>query len=480
MSDANENINASSTKMPSADLSGMDTKTRKTVRIGVAPQGLAPNTETVISDPLSGRDTDTSNLEILDDTQTRRTVKIKPIAAAARTTVKLNVDEGATGAAPASSDAEDTQTRKTLVLKPLSGAVRPSVAPSAAPAAEKTPAAGALTSDGTMRLKKPIPRPMTTQTLQPAAAAAPATPGNEQTVTLAPPPVAAKPTAIAVNDADDTTTRKTNIQPDPQTITLTPGDVKTASPTTEQTVTLSAASIKPATAVAVNDGDDTSTRKAVAVPPTAGASGAEDQTMKLARPQKPAIPPRPTVAGATAPKIPALKPAAKPGVPPMGAKPAAPGAPTVVAPPTQTLQPSPAPAAAPSPELAPKPTPAAPAPATAAKVAETPSTAAPEKKADDDLVLAPSMKEKKAAEEKKAEEADPKAYLAAKKAAEKAKKAAKEGENQPSVFYLVVALLTIAAVAVCVLYTTVHYLDFEQKVKIYDKVSFVPLMDKNK
>ena len=87
------------------------------------------------------------------------------------------------------------------------------------------------------------------------------------------------------------------------------------------------------------------------------------------------------------------------------------------------------------------------------------------------------MKEKKAAEEKKAEEADPKAYLAAKKAAEKAKKAAKDGEK-PSLFYLIVALITILAVAVCVIYTTVHYLDFEQKVKVYDKVSFVPLMDK--
>ena len=48
MSEANENINASSTKMPSADLSGMDTKTRKTVRLGVAQQGLTPNTATVI------------------------------------------------------------------------------------------------------------------------------------------------------------------------------------------------------------------------------------------------------------------------------------------------------------------------------------------------------------------------------------------------------------------------------------------------
>jgi hypothetical protein len=456
---SDENINASSTKMPSADLSGMDTKTRKTVRLGVAQQGLTPNTETVISDPLSGRDTDTSNLEILDDTQTRRTVKIKPIAATTRNTVKLNVDEGATGAAPAS--AEDTQTRKTLVLKPLSSVTTPQI----------TPAAPATASDagatGTMRLKKPIPRPMATQTLQPSAPGSEVTqtlppapaPGTEKTITLTA-PSAAKKTVEAVNDGDDTSTRKADVKkPEPQTITLTP---PTAAP-----------------AEAVNDGDDTTTRKAVAVTPVAATAGNDDQTMKLARPQRPAIPPRPTVPGAApagaAPKIPALKPV--PGKP---AVPTAPAAKTVAVPGTQTLQPAPAAGSEKTVTLAPGAAPTAGGEKTVTLApGATPAPApAPEKKADDDLVLAPSMKEKKAAEEKKAEEADPKAYLAAKKAAEKAMKAAKAGENKPSAFYLVVALLTILAVAVCVLYTTVHYLDFEQKVKIYDKVSFVPLMDK--
>lgn len=454
---SDENINASSTKMPSADLSGMDTKTRKTVRLGVAQQGLTPNTETVISDPLSGRDTDTSNLEILDDTQTRRTVKIKPIAATTRNTVKLNVDEGATGAAPAS--AEDTQTRKTLVLKPLSSVTTPQITPAAPAAASNADATG------TMRLKKPIPRPMATQTLQPSASGAEATqtlppapaPGTEKTITLTA-PSAAKKTVEAVNDGDDTSTRKADVKkPEPQTITLTP---PTAAP-----------------AEAVNDGDDTTTRKAVAVTPAAATAGNDDQTMKLARPQRPAIPPRPTVPGAaptgTASKIPSLKPV--PGKP---AVPTAPAAKTVAVPGTQTLQPAPAAGAEKTVTLGPGATPTVSGEKTVTLAPGATPAPAPEKKTDDDLVLAPSMKEKKAAEEKKAEEADPKAYLAAKKAAEKAMKAAKAGENKPSAFYFVIALLTILAVAVCVLYTTVHYLDFEQKVKIYDKVSFVPLMDK--
>ena len=453
---SDENINASSTKMPSADLSGMDTKTRKTVRLGVAQQGLTPNTETVISDPLSGRDTDTSNLEILDDTQTRRTVKIKPIAATTRNTVKLNVDEGATGAAPAS--AEDTQTRKTLVLKPLSSVTTPQITPAA-------PAASNADATGTMRLKKPIPRPMATQTLQPSASGAEATqtlppapaPGTEKTITLTA-PSAARKTVEAVNDGDDTSTRKADVKkPEPQTITLTP---PTAAP-----------------AEAVNDGDDTTTRKAVAVTPAAATAGNDDQTMKLARPQRPAIPPRPTVPGAapagTASKIPSLKPV--PGKP---AVPTAPAAKTVAVPGTQTLQPAPAAGGEKTVTLGPGATPTVSGEKTVTLAPGATPAPAPEKKTDDDLVLAPSMKEKKAAEEKKAEEADPKAYLAAKKAAEKAMKAAKAGENKPSAFYFVIALLTILAVAVCVLYTTVHYLDFEQKVKIYDKVSFVPLMDK--
>ena len=56
---------------------GDDTKTRKTVRLkpsAMTPASIKlPTPGAPIADPLTGRDTDTGNLEILEDTQTRRT-----------------------------------------------------------------------------------------------------------------------------------------------------------------------------------------------------------------------------------------------------------------------------------------------------------------------------------------------------------------------------------------------------------------------
>ena len=63
-----------------------DTKTRKTVRLrpSVTPAGinLTPLPKAPLTDPLSGRDTDTGNLEVMEDTQTRRTVKLNRVASA--------------------------------------------------------------------------------------------------------------------------------------------------------------------------------------------------------------------------------------------------------------------------------------------------------------------------------------------------------------------------------------------------------------
>lgn len=58
-------------KLPSA-VDAQDTRTRKTVKL----RSAAPITQDFpVSDPLTSRDTDTGNLEILDDTQTRKTLK---------------------------------------------------------------------------------------------------------------------------------------------------------------------------------------------------------------------------------------------------------------------------------------------------------------------------------------------------------------------------------------------------------------------
>ena len=61
MSETDSNI-------PAGAFSPEDTKTRKTVRLHPAQGGAHLLKQEKIADPLGGRDTDTSNLEILDDT----------------------------------------------------------------------------------------------------------------------------------------------------------------------------------------------------------------------------------------------------------------------------------------------------------------------------------------------------------------------------------------------------------------------------
>jgi hypothetical protein len=124
------------------DLGGDDTRTRKTVRLAPSVNSVAslklPGKEAsgnVLADPLANRDTDTGNLDVLDDTQTRKTVKLKPIKPqdpAAAPNINLG---GNTAPAPApatitprpsipKADGSNTNTRKTVVLKP---AAAPSV-----------------------------------------------------------------------------------------------------------------------------------------------------------------------------------------------------------------------------------------------------------------------------------------------------------------------------------------------------------------
>ena len=155
---------------PKVDNPGMnedDTRTRKTVRLKsptVTPSSIKLPAAAPIADPLTGRDTDTGNLDVLADTQTRRTVKLKPLAPqkAANTPIKLQGTgvTTTTTVTPVSPSGENTQTRKTVMLKPaapvginLDGAntssrktvvLRPSVAPvsgvNVVPAAAPAPA----------------------------------------------------------------------------------------------------------------------------------------------------------------------------------------------------------------------------------------------------------------------------------------------------------------------------------------------------
>lgn len=184
---------------PMAD--GDDTKTRKTVRLkpsAVGPGSIklpgapTPAGRTPLADPLTGRDTDTGNLEVLEDTQTRRTVKLKPVAPpTARSPISLQAGGAASGSAM-----ENTQTRKTVVLKP--SVLSPSSVKVAPNAASETP----VESSDTIKIARPVRGPVNPakQTVvlptanNAAPGSAPAAPGKA-TVKLTPPPAPAAPGA---------------------------------------------------------------------------------------------------------------------------------------------------------------------------------------------------------------------------------------------------------------------------------------------
>ncbi|MBQ7695606.1 MAG: hypothetical protein IJT50_10830, partial [Lentisphaeria bacterium] len=147
-----------------------DTRTRKTVRLRT---NSAPQTQdTPLSDPLTTRDTDTGNLEILDDTQTRKTLKLKPMAPGAGALPRVSI-----------SSSPDTNTRKTVVLRPVSpGGGAPTPPPPAPAPAPAAPAAEAEPT-GTVKVKQVKPP-------KPGVAPVSVTPpgGAAPTVKLTPPP----------------------------------------------------------------------------------------------------------------------------------------------------------------------------------------------------------------------------------------------------------------------------------------------------
>ena len=225
-----------------------DTRTRKTVRLkspSVTPSSIKLPAAAPITDPMTGRDTDTGNLDVLADTQTRRTVKLKPLAPqkAANTPIKL---QGAgvtttTTVTPIPASGMDTQTRKTVVLKPaapagiqLDGAntqtrktvvLRPSVAP--ASGLHVTPSAPAADAEDTTTRKTVALHPSTAApsglkiTPAPAAAAAGEEDDTRTRKTVVLKPSAATPAGLKIEkeDMDDATIR---IQRPPHKTPATP------------------------------------------------------------------------------------------------------------------------------------------------------------------------------------------------------------------------------------------------------------------
>ena len=304
-----------------------DTRTRKTVRLkspSVTPSSIKLPAAAPITDPMTGRDTDTGNLDVLADTQTRRTVKLKPLAPqkAANTPIKL---QGAsvtttTTVTPIPASGMDTQTRKTVVLKPaapagiqLDGAntqtrktvvLRPSVAP--ASGLHVTPSAPAADAEDTTTRKTVALHPSTAApsglkiTPAPAAAAAGEEDDTRTRKTVVLKPSAATPAGLKIEkeDMDDATIR---IQRPPHKTPATPAAAPAAPAAQKQTVELSAEALVP---------EEGAPRQTVELPAEALVPENEIQktmeldtsdlvdekaTVKLAPPKHPVPPPVPPV-----------------------------------------------------------------------------------------------------------------------------------------------------------------------------------------
>ncbi len=396
--------------LPAGD--AQDTRTRKTVKLRAA---AAPISQDIpVSDPLTSRDTDTGNLEILDDTQTRKTLKLKPMSPGNTGAPRLNL-----------SGDGDTQTRKTVLLRPSASAASAPGVSAAAPG----------------KAASPIPATVRLDASEVAAALEETTVGDDQTRAV--PKPAAAPSGVKVPGA-------------PQ---LAP---------------------KPAAPANVENDDQTrSVPKPAAAPGgvTLPSEESEDQTVKMKRPPRLTPPPapgapalRPPVAGGN------VRATVKLASPPASAGTAAvPAAAPAPKPPTAAPAPKP-PTAAP----APKPPTAAPAPqaptavleavpaesAPAAKAAETPE---PPKGGGEEISLAPSKREQKAAENSEENAAGSSAAKAAVKS-----KVEADSSNAPSLFYLILAVATLLFVACAAVITSVHYLYFEQQMDYREVISVLP------
>ena len=281
-----------------------DTRTRKTVRLkspSVTPSSIKLPAAAPITDPMTGRDTDTGNLDVLADTQTRRTVKLKPLAPqkAANTPIKL---QGAgvtttTTVTPIPASGMDTQTRKTVVLKPAApaGIVRYPV--TAAPAAD----AEDTTTRKTVALHPSTAAPSGLKiTPAPAAAAAGEEDDTRTRKTVVLKPSAATPAGLKIEkeDMDDATIR---IQRPPHKTPAAPAAAPAAPAAQKQTVELSAEALVP---------EEGAPRQTVELPAEALVPENEIQktmeldtsdlvdekaTVKLAPPKHPVPPPVPPV-----------------------------------------------------------------------------------------------------------------------------------------------------------------------------------------
>ena len=386
-----------------------------------------------------------------DDTKTRKTVRLRPSGTPLPKVPAEGISDPLSARDTDTSNLEildDTQTRRTVKIKPLAPPT---------PGAVKLP----LDSENTNTRRTVVLRPQATGTDGENT-------NTRRTVVLrpaAPAAAPAAPAAPAVEVSDET--------------------VAVAKPKPEAPAV--PVPINPAPAAEVSDETVAVAKPKPAVTPGVDISAAgedDDRTVKVKRPvAPPRIGPRPM--GAPLPKggigarpgMPGLKPA--PAAPAPAPAPAAPAADdesskeTVKLPQPARPAPAAAPKVAPAPAAAPKPAPA-PAPKPAPAPAAAPKPVEAEKKndsADDEITIAPSEKAKK--EKPEAENAN------AGKNAEKNSRTSARNQtasvaNSASPVYLVLGIITLILLLGVTAFTLTQYLDFEQKIQIYEHVPGLP------
>ena len=243
-----------------------DTRTRKTVKLkvikkeGLSVEDVQEGSLKPVVDPLTQRNTETGPLGPMDDTRTRKTVSLKPKA---QTPPPIDIDAAKSAAPEAGAPQmmQETHTRKTLKLKPIT------------PGEEKPPIALSGTGEGAS-----MQDTRTRKTLK----LKPITPGEEK------PPIAVE------SGDDDTRTRKTlKLTPAKKTTALSAEDIsepeEAAAPSTEaDTIKIERPKPKadampmpslgaPAAAKTVNNKDTVKLR-----PPTDEAIPAGDEAATMA------------------------------------------------------------------------------------------------------------------------------------------------------------------------------------------------------
>ncbi|MDD3155173.1 MAG: hypothetical protein PHS41_09920 [Victivallaceae bacterium] len=483
-----------------------DTDTQSTPR----QQGAVPEDKSTqkfaINDPLS-RKTNTGRLGMLSDTQTRRTIRLRPVnpAAAAQQAGSPATDPaaGSPAAAPVGGKFTATATQKTVVLRPANG--KPLVA------------AGKILDVNTRGIPSLKPRVAVATPIHPTAepvpesAAAPepvsASPEEENTISIkvvpATPEMQAPETTVSAATAEAETVAIPKRAPEPMmpsldhedrndtikikrpqgAIPLTPAARATAAsagitlpadgektilvkkPETAKPVTLKPVTLTPLAPVSAQPAAPTAEEASTPHPTAAQSSSATVAVPKI-KPQ--AI--TPTMTPLQPPPVLRAQPKATPAAPPV-LKPAGAAAPTLKplgnatpAPAAEAPAPAPQPAAeAATPQAPPKglslglkkkqESAPAPAPAPAPETANT--AAAPEG-------------------QKVAEESEEEAFARAKAFAE-AKARAKNGKNG-QLPYLLVAVVTLILVAASAVLCTLQYLNTYEKARLSGKEIEVPMI----